>query len=139
MKCAKNVFCLAKSLLPVFILLTGCYDPVAVSKTVALKTMVSQLQDAYKLWLAHNMSDQYIIDNIVNYNNVAYSLNIYTNQVLSDGKVYHCRFAVRTMSLHGGMLARTDEGAILWIKDNSTNATRLPTTNPLLLNGKMLK
>jgi hypothetical protein len=51
---------------------------------------------------------------------------VYTNTVTTSNTVYHCLFGTRDPDWPAGVLAVTDDGIILWVRDRDGNVTVSP-------------
>jgi hypothetical protein len=51
---------------------------------------------------------------------------VFTNVVTSTNVIFHCRFAARRPSWPAGVLAITDEGILVWVRDKDGKVTVSP-------------
>src|SRR5208283_4919669 len=67
-------------------------------------------------WVKEGRPDNFKPDNVVQSSVEHFS--VFTNEIAVAAVVYHCRFAVRSDLIHTpGIMAITDEGVLLWIRD----------------------
>jgi hypothetical protein len=48
---------------------------------------------------------------------------VYTNKITITNHVFHCLFAARRLDWPSGVMAVTEEGVIVWIRDRDGNVT----------------
>jgi hypothetical protein len=90
----------------------------------AFSMAASALRDVRAAWLERGRTNDFVSSGIVGgmFSNVVF----YTNSIKVDGRKYQCRFGVREDYWPPGVLAITDEGEIVWIRDRDGKATLAP-------------
>jgi hypothetical protein len=83
------------------------------------------LQFIQEEWVKEGRPVGFRATNFMGPNNIYFD---FTNTLTITNKVFHCRFAERHPALPG-LLAITDDGVILWIRDRDGKVTISPEIN----------
>jgi hypothetical protein len=121
-------------LLPIVALLlsmqTGC-KPYQYS-SANFSSSAGELSDIYKLWLERGQPTNFTTADFFGpqYREFTNQFFVFTNTATAGSVVYHCHFGALCPHFPpGGVLAITDEGPIIWIRDRDGKVTLSPEVN----------
>jgi hypothetical protein len=106
-----------------------CFAGCLYTKTysgVYLFSAAVDLRYAQGQWQTNGQPSKFDLYKIIGPTNLFF---IYTNTVTTSNSVYHCLFGARRLNWPPGVLAVTDIGIILWIRDRDGNVTIEPESH----------
>jgi len=106
------------------VLLTGC-DPSGTHmySGVYLQSDAIALRSAQEDWHTKGCPLRYDFRTVVDPTNDFF---VFTNSVVFSNKVHHCCFGARRSEWPRGLLAITDDGVLVWIRDSDGQVTVAP-------------
>ena len=104
-------------------MLSGCWQNSSHIPSNCFMTSASILQDLHEQWIKGGRSSDF---NPTNYAGPPGAFFTYTNRVIIDGHAHKCCFGAHERIEPSGMLAITDDGIVIWVRESDGKITVSP-------------